>query len=478
MAKPTALPLAFLGRMTELLDEELPDLLVALNRSPLSGLRVNTLKLTPAAMQELSPWKLEPVPWCPEGFILPKNSNAGLYPLHDAGLYYIQEPSTMAVAALLAPRSGERVLDLAAAPGGKSTHLAALLGNQGLLVANDISHKRAMVLSSNLERWGARRALVLNETPERLAERWPGGFDRVLVDTPCSGEGMFRKNMESRQHWSEAHIAGCALRQDQILNSAVRLVRPGGRLVYATCTFAPEENEGTIRRFLADHADFGLEEPVWQPGFERGRPEWAEWARDPQLGRRDMGKAGNEEMRRTVRLWPHKAQAEGHFVALLRREGNARALNWEPAGPSQVSPADRASIEDFWQRLMAFPLPENLLVRPSDRHTAEVYALCSDMPDVTGLRALRPGWRLGRLRKGRFLPAHALALSVRAGDVQQRLDEPVGSELIVRYLRGETLRVAGPDGWLLLTVAGFPLGWGKRSRGVIKNHYPRRLRWL
>ena len=266
--------------MAELLDEDFPQFLVKLNQPFVSALRVNTLKLSVAEFQALSPWPLLPVPWCPEGFYLDRKANAGTHPYHDAGLYYIQEPSAMAVAALLAPQPGERVLDLCASPGGKATHAAALLAGEGLLVANDIDRGRAEVLRHNLERLGARNALVLSESPRRLAARWPGAFDRVIVDAPCSGEGMFRKKEEARFHWSEAHVAGCAIRQQEILNSAAELLRPGGRLVYATCTFAPEENEGSIWRFLQGHPDFELIEPTWRPGFMAGRPEWAEWPKE------------------------------------------------------------------------------------------------------------------------------------------------------------------------------------------------------
>lgn len=471
MSKTTALPLAFLARMAALLDEGFPSFLASLNQPPRSALRVNTLKLSVAEFQALSPWELEPVPWSGEGFLLPNNTSAGLYPLHDAGLYYIQEPSTMAVVSLLAPQPGERILDLCASPGGKATHLAARLGGQGVLIANEIDRQRAEVLRRNLERWGVRNALVLSETPERLARRWPACFDRVVVDAPCSGEGMFRKNEQSRFHWSESHVAGCALRQDNILKDAADLVRPGGLLAYATCTFAPEENEGVIWRFLQSHSEFDLEEPVWQPGFESGHPEWAEWPEHP------TSQPHAEALRRAVRLWPHRLEGEGHFVALLRRAGEGPSAAWDPPLPAAFSGAERGVLEAFWQPLIDLPLPDQLLLVDAGR-AAQVYAPPPDAPDTGGLRVLQPGWHLGGLPKGRFEPSHSLALGLRSGEVNRRLDEPLGSEQIARYLRGETLAVPGPDGWLLICVEGFPLGWGKRVRDVIKNHYPKALRWL
>lgn len=513
MAKETALPLSFLARMAELLDEDFPQFLVKLNQPFVPALRVNTLKLSVPEFQALSPWPLVPVPWCPEGFYLDRKANAGTHPYHDAGLYYIQEPSAMAVVSLLAPQPGERVLDLCGSPGGKATHAAALLAGEGLLVANDIDRGRAEVLRHNLERLGARNALVLSESPRRLAARWPGAFDRVIVDAPCSGEGMFRKKEEARFHWSEAHVAGCAIRQQDILNSAAALLRPGGRLVYATCTFAPEENEGSVWRFLQDHPDFELIEPTWHPGFMPGRAEWAEWPKveggAPAAAggsvERGAVKSGAVDERaslgRTVRLWPHKVQGEGHFVAVMQRmEGAASGRGapnevkaWEPARAARLSAEQRSALEAFWQPLIGLALPDRLLLYERDSQVSEVFALPTGAPNTSGLHVVRPGWHLGAFHSGafrpgtgtfrsergmcRFEPGHALAIALRGDEVNHRLDEPIGSELAARYLRGETLNVPGPDGWVLITVEGFPLGWGKRSGDVIKNHYPKALRW-
>lgn len=474
MPKETALPLAFMARMAALLDEEFPPFLAVLNQKPVPALRVNTLKLPVEQFQALSPWALTPVPWCPEGFTLDRKANVGTHTYHEIALYYVQDASAMAVAALLAPRPGERVLDLCASPGGKSTHIASLLAGQGVLVANDVDRGRADVLRRNLERWGATNALVLNETPERLAAAWPDSFDRVAVDAPCSGEGMFRKNDEARYHWSEAHVAGCALRQRDILDSAARLVRPGGRLVYATCTFAPEEDEGVIWHFLRSHPDFELVEPPWHAGFQPGRPAWAEWP--AATGDVEASPEPPAALGRTVRLWPHKLQGEGHFVAVMQRAGADAPAPWRPVQPARLAPSDRAVLEAFWQPLIDLPLPEPLLLRPREPQVAEVLAPPADAPDTAGLRTALSGWRLGTLRKGRFDPSHALAMALRAEQVRQCLDESLGSELVARYMRGETLDVPGPDGWVLIAVESFPVGWGKRSAGLIKNHYPKSLR--
>lgn len=476
MPPSIGLPLTFLARMADLLDEEFPSFLAALSRPPVAGLRVNTLKLSVAEFLALCPWEIKPVPWCDTGFVLPPTHTASTYPLYDAGLYYLQEPSTMAVATLLAPQPGERVLDLCAAPGGKATHIAALMADQGVLVANEVEPERAAILARNLEVWGARSAIVLNETPERLAERWPEAFDRVLVDAPCSGEGMFRKHEQARYHWSEAHVAGCALRQQDILEAAAALVRPGGLLAYATCTFAPEENEGVVWRFLHSHPDFDVEEPAPLAGLDRGRPAWAYWPPAEE----DVALAAPPDPRaaalsHTVRLWPHRAEGEGHFVALLRRKGNGERRPWRPAVPSELTSKERSALAAFWEETLNLPLPERLLVRSSEEKS-EVYALAEDAPDVRGLRALCPGWHLGALRKGRFIPSHGLAMGLRRCQARQRLELPLGSETVARYLRGESIEAAGPAGWVVVCIEGFPLGWGKRVGGLVKNHYPKTLR--
>ena len=229
---------------------------------PVQGLRANSLKIAPADLAQRLPFDLQPVSWSRETFVVTGSlAKPGRHPYHGAGLYYLQDPSATAPVELLDPQPGETVLDLAAAPGGKSTHIAARLGQAGLLVANEVIHKRAWELAGNLERWGATNVAITTETPERLAERWPGFFDAVLVDAPCSGEGMFRKGDAARREWTPALVRGCALRQDAILEQAAALVRPGGRLVYSTCTFAPGEDEGMVARFLEAHPEFTLVDP-------------------------------------------------------------------------------------------------------------------------------------------------------------------------------------------------------------------------
>jgi NOL1/NOP2/sun family putative RNA methylase len=454
-----ALPRAFVERMIALLGAEAQSFLAAYEQPPRSALRVNTLKLSVEEFSALGPFPLSPIPWCSSGSLLPAEHAAGKHPFHVAGLYYLQEPSAMAVGEILNAQPGERVLDLCAAPGGKSTHLAAQLQGSGVLVANEIIPSRARILAENLERWGAQNTLITVESPERLAAKWPEFFDRVLVDAPCSGEGMFRKSATAIQEWSPEHIRGCALRQGRILDQAALLLRPGGALIYSTCTFAPEENEGTIADFLKRHADFEITAIAPRPGFSLGRPEWVN---------------APEALRQTVRIWPHLAPGEGHFIARLRRrEGDSRTRAPRPRRrrDKQASAAIRAYQAFCADNLRSAPIDEPTL--SGDR----LYQTPEDAPDTDGLRVLWPGWELGNLQKGRFEPSHALALGLARQDAQRTLDLSPDEGAAQRYLYGESLKSPGEDGWVLITIAGYPLGWGKRVGGIVKNHYPRALRW-
>ena len=455
-----SLPSAFIERMARLLGGDLSAFLAAYERPPYNGLRVNMLKLSPLEFRELRLFPLTPVPWCPSGFLLPDEHGAGKHPFHAAGLYYLQEPSAMAVGELLAAQPGERILDLCAAPGGKATHLAAQLRGEGVLVANEIIPSRARILAENLERWGATNAIITVESPQRLASRWAGFFDRVLADAPCSGEGMFRRSETARQEWRPEQVAGCALRQSRILDRAAAMVRPGGVLAYATCTFAPQENEGVVASFLRGHLDFEVVAAPAQPGFASGRPEWVQ-----------DGGTMPEGIELTVRLWPHLAPGEGHFIALFRRQG-------EETGPFAVGRRDRLPA-DAARAYQAF-CEENLHHAPEERlslfgHT--LYSLPAEAPDLAGLRVLRPGWELGTYQRERFEPSHALAMGLRRGDVRRTLELSPDDEPVLRYLRGEVLQSPGVAGWAMITIAGYPLGWGKRVSDQVKNHYPRALRW-
>jgi NOL1/NOP2/sun family putative RNA methylase len=469
--------------MQRLLGDEYPAFLEACCAPATAGLRANTLKISPQDLASRLSFDLSPVPWCPAGFVLqaePGGISPGRHPYHAAGLYYLQEPSAMAVAELLDPQPGERILDLCAAPGGKSTHLAALMGGAGLLVANESHPRRVWELTENLERWGARNTIILNENPDRLAKRLPGFFDRVLVDAPCSGEGMFRKSEAARRDWSPEIVQSCALRQSTILEAGAQLTHPGGVLVYSTCTFNPTENERVIAGFLKKHPNFELVQTTHRPGWSPGRAEWVEGHSMPVL-------------ERGVRLWPHMARGEGHFIAILRQT-SAKPLQTD--GTVSLAPARHAShylspSADTCQAFNQFCQADlNQQTQTAFRQERmclvgeKLYLIPPGAPDLEGLRAIRAGWWLGNIyarQKGhgyRFEPSHALALGLRCEDARQALNLEASSTSAIAYLRGEVLDWRGEDGWALVCVDGFPLGWGRASQGKLKNHYPRGLRWV
>ncbi|MCA9935895.1 MAG: RsmF rRNA methyltransferase first C-terminal domain-containing protein [Anaerolineales bacterium] len=428
------------------------------------GLRVNTLKMSAADFISKSPFTLTPVgEYEPAGFRVADETQPGRHPYHAAGLYYLQEPSAMAVAALLDPQPGEWVLDLAAAPGGKSTHLITRMKDQGLLVTNDVDRSRARDLAENLERWGARNTLITSSTPQQLAAHFGPLFDRVLVDAPCSGEGMFRK--QGGFDWSENMVLACARRQTAILHTAVSLLRSGGILAYATCTFSPEEDEGVIGRFLAEHPDFSLITSPRFAGFAPGQPGWL--PDDVQL-------PDTEQLAQATRFWPHRFAGEGHFVALLQKSGDNRLVQ---SGKLNQSPHPTRAEQQLWQAFardaLQVELDEERMVVSNGRY---LHLLPPNAPDTTGLYVLRHGLPLAELRKNHLKPAHTLALALTADDVAHTANFAPDDPLLHAYLQGHPVPHNGPNGWLLITVDGFGLSWGKCVNGQIKNHYPRGLR--
>ena len=427
------LPEAFLERMKIQLGEEYEAFLQSLERPRAVALRFNPLK---GDRPEL-PFVGQPVPWEPEGFYYDPASRPGLHVFHEAGVYYLQEASAMSPVYLLDPQPGERVCDLCAAPGGKTTQIAGRMMGEGFLLCNEINPKRAKILSRNIERMAVANALVTNEHPENLAKRFPGSFDKVLIDAPCSGEGMFRKEEAAVTDWSEETVAMCARRRAEILRSGAALVHPGGRLVYSTCTFAPAENEEAIAGFLQEHPEFSLE-PVEAP-----------WFTPAGVGQ--------------FRLWPHKLLGEGHFVAVLRRaegEGEAPELAKGTPLPKEWT----AFAKDLDIRL---PDGKGMQFGQS------LYWAAPDMPDIRGIKVLRLGLELGEAKKGRFEPAHALALWLKTAANTQ--DYPAPSDQIKAYMHGDVVP-SKMRGWCMVTVDGYSLGWGKGDGSVLKNHYPKGLR--
>ena len=429
------LPEKFLARMQQQLGDEYDEYLRSLQRPRAVALRFNPLKGDIPAL----PFVGEPVPWEPMGYYYDPDSRPGLHPYHEAGVYYLQEASAMASAALLEPQPGEIILDLCAAPGGKSTQIAGRMQGQGLLVSNEINQKRAKVLSRNIERLGIGNAVVTGEAPAALADRFPGFFHRIMVDAPCSGEGMFRKEEAAITDWSEENVEMCARRQAEILDCAAAMLRPGGRLVYSTCTFAPQEDEEAVEAFLARHPEFEAE-PVNAPWFQESRPGM-------------------------YRLWPHKLLGEGHFAAVLRkmdcREETA------DVNPDKPMPLPKAFLT--FAKELDIALPDGQAVTFGDT----LYWMPPQMPALHRLRVLRPGLELGALKKDRFEPAHALALWLK--HCKNEISLSPESKELAAYLHGEAIPCA-ERGWCLVKAGAYSLGWGKGDGNQLKNHYPKGLR--
>lgn len=470
--------------MEHLLGDEYAAFLATHDQPRTQALRTNLLKTTPQALASKLGIPMEPVPWAKGGFYYPEAARPGRHPYHAAGLYYIQEPSAMAAAQALAPQPGERVLDLCAAPGGKATHLAMLMANQGLLVANEIHPKRARILAENLERMGVTCAAVLQEEPDRLAGRFAGFFDRILVDAPCSGEGMFRKLPEACDEWNPGAPVSCSLAQREILSAAVSMLRPGGYMLYSTCTFSPDENEQVLLDLLRRHPEMAVAPPPEIPGAAAAQAAWA--------GQTTPAEA--EQLGRALRLWPHRLRGEGHFMVLLRKtESTAAAVPQPEQGGKTERPRrggggrerpgrDRGDVllssgVDLFRRFCADSL-QGEFSGPFLLYGDALYQVAQGLPDLNGLRVIRPGLYLGDIKKNRFEPSHALALAVSEMDALQRHDLPADGDEVLAYLRGEALPAAGESGWTLVTVDGFPLGWAKAANGLLKNHYPKGLRWL
>lgn len=485
-----SLPTDFVNKMKNLLAEEFDDFINSYDKPRAFGLRANTLKISTDDFVKQVPFKLNRIPWTSDGFYYSPDCEPGKHPYHEAGLYYIQEPSAMLPAILLDPKPGERILDLCAAPGGKSTQIASTMKGSGILVANEIHPGRAKILSQNIERMGIKNCVVLNEDPARLETFFSEFFQKILVDAPCSGEGMFRKNPEVRNEWSSDNVSLCARRQSNILNSAAKMLEPGGRLVYSTCTFSPEENEQVIEKFLLEHPEFEMVTPTFlynenlkDTGFEDECFRDLEWE-GFDLGRPSWTLTGMEAVSKAIRIWPHKVKGEGHFVAVLKKnESITQELSHDSFATGK---ALQKNYKDYKQNIERSKLnfymdfakqflksfPDSGFYLFGDH----LYIIPEGMISLKGLKAVRPGWHLGTFKKNRFEPSHALALSLNSQDAKQCINLDSSSEDIYSYLKGESIPCSGQKGWTLVLVDGYPIGWGKASNNVLKNHYPKGLR--
>lgn len=451
------LPNEFIDKMRALLREESVSFFSSYQENRTAGLRINSLKVDKEKWNELSPFLTEEIPFVGGGYYYSYNKEEpGKHPYHASGLYYIQEPSAMFVATLLDAKPNEKILDLCAAPGGKSTQLAGRMENQGLLISNEVYPKRAKALSENIERLGITNTIVTNETPDRLAKSFQGYFDKILVDAPCSGEGMFRKDHEAANYWSKDHVEECALLQKQILDSAYHMLGEGGVLVYSTCTFSPEENEQVIEHFLSKYPDMELMDIEKVHGIDSGRPEWT--------------LTNREDIRKTARLWPHKMLGEGHFAAKLRKSGASQVGS--PPQQKHTKSKDLKDLMHFQELYLENTEFQNLILMGS-----QVYSLPDECPDLKGIKVVRSGLHIGEMKKNRFEPNHALALALSREQVKHYVELDINGSDWLGYLKGETLKSTSSfKGWVLITIKGFPIGWGKQSDGIIKNLYPKGLR--
>ena len=496
------LPKLFEDRMRKLLGEEYEEYLACYRKPHFGGLRVNTLKTSPEEFEYLCPFPLTRIPWAKNGFYYNTEEQPAKHPFYYGGLYYIQEPSAMTPASLLPIEKGDKVLDLCAAPGGKSTELGARLCGTGVLVSNDISNSRAKALLKNIELFGIRNALVLSEAPNKLVEYFTGYFDKILIDAPCSGEGMFRKSPAIMKNWEQYGVDYYNKLQKEIILFAARMLKPGGYMLYSTCTFSPEENEGTIAYLMEQCPEFHVVNAFPEmeiqkhfglsyDGFDCGKPEWLTAVKgclefNQQITMPEAGRM--EELKNCIRLWPHKLDGEGHFITLLHKSEHSGApsdtIIQESTGKYRSNSAslpvkNKTSIsEEAMEFIQCLKLPiRNELLHV---HEDRVYLLPEGLPDLKGLRILRQGLLLGEMKKQRFEPSQALACALTAKDYDKIIRLSVEDPNVIRYLKCEAIEPEGTfeDGWYLVCVEEFSLGWIKVANHSFKNKYLPGWRWI
>ena len=426
------LPERFLNDVKELLGEEFDDFIKSYEQKKTTAIRVNTMKMEKDRLKGLLDCNTEDIPWAEEGLYYDEYEyKPGRNPLHDAGAYYLQEPSAMSVVPKADIQEGDRVLDMCAAPGGKSTYILSKLNNTGLLVSNEINATRIKALGENLERFGAANAIITNTDSKGLLKVFEGYFDKVIIDAPCSGEGMFRKDQVAIDDWSYAKVIECRDIQHEIIRDGYKMLKNGGTLVYSTCTFAKEEDEDIIDGFAEE--------------FE------------------------NAEVVLKERLWPHKVKGEGHFVAKIIKH-DEEDCSVKPAKFKKLD-KELKDFRDFEKKFLNIKLDGDFFIRGEN-----LYLMPKDSPDTKKIKLLRQGLHLGELKKNRFEPSHALAHYLKKEDVKNFADFKFDSDEIKAYMSGDVINTGESRGWIIVGVEGVSLGWGKESGGVIKNRYPKGLR--
>ena len=505
-----SLPREFEIKMKKLLGAEYEEFLASYDRPRNFGLRVNVDKISMEEFEKKAPFHLTKIPWTENGYYYEEQDMPARHPFYYAGLYYLQEPSAMTPASRLVSQPGDRVLDLCAAPGGKATELGARLHGKGVLVANDISASRAKALLKNIEVFGIRNSFIVNEVPAKLAENFPEFFDKILVDAPCSGEGMFRKDPAVAKVWDGNKPFECAKQQKEIITRAAQMLAPGGDLLYSTCTFSPEENEQVIQFLLDSREDMEIREIKPFDGFAPGRPEVAYEGWDSEES--DNRKTGSADLKKCVRIWPHKMAGEGHFLALLHKRAPEEATG-EQKNDRAVSNNSETTVDEHKNQVQGDISDIKGIGKPETKALTEFFADVSMemnwkqvevrkgqvylVPEALGARKglvfLRNGLYLGEIRKDRFEPSQSFAMALKKKEYTAVIDLDYSDMRVEKYLRGETLEVDDivernlqeaeemgkakamkkrlEKGWQLICVNGYPLGWGKLVNGTLKNKY-------
>lgn len=442
------LPEKYTEKMKILLKDEFKDYIDSFNDPRYFGLRVNTLKTTPEFIAEKFNLT-ERVKWCNEGFYYNEDLRPAKSPYYNAGLYYIQEPSAMSTGSLIEINENDKVLDLCAAPGGKSTQVAAKLKGTGLLVSNDISASRCKALLKNIELFGIENAIITNETPDKLAGKFISFFDKIIVDAPCSGEGMFRKDKDAIKSWDSYKSDMCCDLQRGILDNADKMLKKDGIIAYSTCTFAPEENEGMIEEFITKHPYYEILEVRKDYGFINGKPQWIN--------------SNNSDLEKCGRLMPYKVKGEGHFLALLKKNCDTGENNTK-----YIDSINEKKIQDyidFENNSLNKTIRDNLTLHGSNLIKVP-YGI-----DLSTLRVMRSGLLLGEIKTKRFEPSQAFAMTLKKEEAINTVNFNIDDYDLIRYLKGESFEVKAHDGWNLVLLEGYPLGWAKVQKNRMKNKY-------
>lgn len=435
----------FLQQMKDLLKDEFDDFMMSLEQPSLKGFYTNPFKQ--GIIKYLNPQYIKPHPVIKDGYIFDyENYPLGKSPFFSCGAYYIQEPSAMLVSHFLNVKEDDYILDMCGAPGGKTCAIASKLNHEGLMIANDINHLRAKILSENIERFGLTNTIVTNSDPIQFTKILPHFFDKIILDAPCSGEGMFRKLDQAITTWSMDKVNECAYIQRQLLDAAMVLLKPGGQLIYSTCTYNTKENEEQVQ-YLLENYDCSLIPLTHSHGMVEGF-----------------------HMKEVVRLFPHKYQGEGHFIALIQKHGQNKPSKIK-ALHSNISKQNQKLVDNFYKQYLNMKTPPYLY--DNQNH---IYALLPQFPELKGIRVLRNGFYLGECKKNRFEPSHALALTLHKEDVKQYYSFHETDEEIKQYLHGETIKGTSQKGYGVIFIEDYPLSFYKESDAQAKNLYPKGLR--